>query len=192
MSEVIWDDIDKNKIVVDNKNISFAYGDDPGSFRGLLVLVHLILFPLALSLFQFLLKKYPVVSEEYQFPVVLVFTLVLIFESFFLLNKKFVSQKVNVPLEQRKKTMSIDLLSKQVVLRENNTVTDTFSLTQDDYFWFPEQSSRTKSYKGTITYVISFVHKNQQVVVASSVSWSYITKLYKQLGDLGFQMKKDN
>ena len=192
MSEVIWDDIDKNKIVLDNKNIIFAYGDDPGSFRGLLVLVHLILFPFALSLFQFLLKKYPVVVEEYQFPVVLVCTLVLIFGSFFLLNKRFASNKVNVPLDQRKKTLSIDLLSKQVILKENNTVTDTFSLTQDDYFWFPEQSSRAKSYKGTTTYVISFVHKNQQTVLASTGSFSEIEKLYTKLRDLGFAVKKDN
>lgn len=192
MSEQLWNDPDKNQIVYDGKSIFFAHGDDPGSFFGLLLFLHLLAFPFLLSLFMYLFKKYQILSTEYQFIVPFIFTILLCVSSFFIINKKFSSNEVNVSLEQRKNVITIDMNSKTVTVKEKNTIIENYTLGQDDYFWFPEQSSDIKSYRNTTTYVISFVHNNQQTVVASSGNRFEITKLFERLGELGFVGKKDH
>lgn len=192
MLETLWTDLEKNQIVTDGKTISFAHGNDPTSIMGILIFVHLLAFPFLLSLFMWVTKKYELLPTNAQFMVPFLFTILVTISSFILTNKKISLQRVNVPIEQRENVISIDLVSKKVTVKEKNKITDTYTLSSNDYFWFAEQDANNRASWHTPIYYIAFVHNNIQTFIASSAINYDMNQLLERLEKLGFTTKKDN
>lgn len=188
MSEIILQDWYKNIIATDGKNVYFAHSGDSGSGTALFIFLHLLLFPIVYyPIFDFLIKKYGGFLGKYQFMAIFGITLIVTLASFVLMNKKFNTSKVNVPIENRKDVFIVDLASKNVTEKSKGEIIGTYPLSEDAYFvskWFRSKNSDS--------FTLRFLRKNEWTPVLSTVNSPDLEKVITKLEQLGIPVQKDH
>ncbi len=194
MSETLWQDSNKNNIILHENILYSAYGDDPIANSVILFFLHLLAFPFILTFFQFLFKKNPFLVNIQSFPVSFFLSVLITVALFLLFRRVIIHNRLATAIDRRSNFFSIDLKSRAVIRKERYKEVERFVLSSDDYFYFPRKSQsefiHTHKYGGS--YSLYFVHgKNLTLSVAHSISSEPLEKLLTKLGEMNVPIKKD-
>ncbi len=188
MSETLWQDSDKNKILIHNNILYSAYGNDPIASSVVLFFLHLLAFPFILTLLEFLFKN--ILS----FPVFFSLSIVVTLGLFLFFRRVVIHNRLVTAIDRRSNFFSIDLQSRAVIRKEKYKEVERFVLSSEDYFYFPKnaQSTFNHTHKYGGSYTLYFVHgQNPYLAIASSLSPEPLEKLLMKLGEISLPTKKD-
>lgn len=184
MNEIILETFEHNVVAFNGQTLFFANRDNSFLFNILFCVAGFFILILLGDFFQSILEKNNIFSKKIQTYVPYLFIFVILLSSFMFIQKKIIEPQINIPLEQRKNLVTIELPTKKVTVKEKNVVTDEYIFSKDDFFYL----STLHGNKST-SYSLQILHNGRQKEVVYSDHFNEITTVQKFLIEYGFPIK---
>lgn len=157
MNTLLVQTIDRDMVAFNGKTIFFAFGEDPFLYWILFWVAGFFIFMFLGDALQSLLRKKQIFSGRRQLylPYILVFALLM--GGFVFMHKTLITPQINIPIEERRNLITIDLPEKKVTIKKNHRIVEQYTLSPNDYFYV-----MTLDGNKSTSYSLLLIHNNTQ------------------------------
>lgn len=184
MNEIILETFDHNVVAFNGQTLFFASGEDTTLFILLFLVAGLFLFVYLGNSLQTFFQKKNIFSGSLQNSAPFILMGIILVFAFILMQKKILAPRIQVPVEQRRNLVTLDLPEKRVTVKENNTVTDQYTFSKDDSFYLMKLHGNKST-----SYSLLLIHNGKQKEVLYSDHFNEITTVQKFLIEHGFPVQ---